>query len=232
MASPATHGPSALTKVVVSWSGGKDSALALHELRRRGDVEVAGLLTFVDDAADRVAHHRVPAGLVRRQADAAGVPLWEIRMPPDPPNAVYEARMAAAVARMRDESVTHCAFGDLFLADVRAYREGKLAGTGVAPLFPLWGRDTGALVRDFIRLGFRARIVCVDMQQIDGAFAGRELDESFLADLPPTADPCGENGEYHTFVHDGPIFSAPIACGEGELTATHDRFRLWLLPHP
>jgi uncharacterized protein (TIGR00290 family) len=224
--------PAARTKVVLSWSGGKDSALALHELRRDGGYEVAGLLTFIDDAADRVAHHRVPAGLVKRQAEAAGVPLWEIRMPPDPPNEVYEARMAAAVARMREEGVSHCAFGDLFLADVRANRERKLAGTRVAPVFPLWQRDTAALARAFIDLGFRARIICVDTTQLDGAFAGRELDADFLADLPPGVDPCGENGEYHSFVYDGPIFRHPIAFGPGETTTSHDRFRLWLMPHP
>jgi uncharacterized protein (TIGR00290 family) len=133
---------------------------------------------------------------------------------------------------MREAGVAHCAFGDLYLADVRAYRERKLAGTGVAPLFPLWHRNTAELARTFIALGFRARIICVDTTQLDGAFAGRELDARFLADLPPKVDPCGENGEYHSFVYDGPIFAGPVAFGDGEPATTHDRFRLWLLPHP
>jgi uncharacterized protein (TIGR00290 family) len=217
--------------VVLSWSGGKDSALAFHELSRDPEYRVAALLSYIDDAEDRIVQHRVPTALIRAQADALGVALWEIRMPPDPSNAEYERHMAAAVSRMVDHGIHHCAFGDLYLRDVRDYREAKLAGTGVEAVFPLWGRDTGALAAQAISLGFAALIVCVDTDQLDGAFAGRNLDAALLADLPDGVDPCGENGEFHSFVHDGPDFRAPVAFEAGTITDT-GRFALYLLPPP
>ncbi len=221
-------------KIVLSWSGGKDSALAFHELARDPEYEVAALLSYIDDADDRIVQHRVPTALIRAQADALGVPLWEIRMPPNPSNEEYERRMSAAVDRMLDNGISHCAFGDLFLEDVREYRLGKLAGTGVDAVFPLWQRETGALARHAVALGFHGLIVCVDTDQLDGRFAGRELDAALFADLPDGVDPCGENGEFHSFVYDGPDFSAPVAFGPGKITSTgpDGRFALCLLPQP
>ena len=218
-------------KIVLSWSGGKDSALAFHELARDPDYEVVALLSVVADVADRIAHHRVPMKLIARQADALGVDLWQIRMPPDPSNEEYERRMAESVRRMVDEGVRYCAFGDLFLEDVRAYRERNLAGTGIAPLFPLWGRETGALARHGIEIGFRAVVVCVDTEQLDGAFAGRAVDAGFLADLPDGVDPCGEMGEFHSFVHDGPPFREPVSFEPGGIVDA-GRFALFDLEPP
>lgn len=220
--------------VVLSWSGGKDSALAFHELSRDPEYQVVALLSYIDDADDRIVQHRVPTALIRAQADALGVPLWELRMPPNPSNEEYERRMTAAITRMLDEGIKHCAFGDLFLEDVRDYRLDKLAETGVGAVFPLWQRETGALAEYAISLGFHGLIVCVDTDQLDGKFAGREFDAALLADLPPGIDPCGENGEFHSFVYDGPDFSAPVTFGAGKIVSTgaDDRFSLCLLPQP
>lgn len=221
-------------KIVLSWSGGKDSALAFHELSRDPDYQVVALLSYMDDAEDRIVQHRVPTALIQAQADALGVPLWQIRMPPNPSNEEYERRMSAAIDQMLDEGIRHCAFGDLYLEDVRDYRLGKLAGTGVTAVFPLWKRETSALARHAISLGFHGLIVCVDTEQLDGAFAGRELDTALLADLPDGVDPCGENGEFHSFVYDSPDFSAPVEFDPGEIVSTgpDDRFALCLLPQP
>jgi uncharacterized protein (TIGR00290 family) len=200
----------------LSWSGGKDSALTLWTLRRQ-DVEPEALITTVTDSYDRISMHGVRRELLARQADAAGIPLIEVRIPPACVNEVYEARMAQAFASPPLSDVEAVAFGDLFLQDVRAYREERLAATGRRGLFPLWGHDTGVLAREFIAAGFQARIVSLDPRTLDASFAGRAYDEQLLAELPASVDPCGENGEFHTFVHAGPIFSQPVACETGEV---------------
>ena len=206
-------------KVLLSWSSGKDSAWALHVLRQRGEVEVVGLVTTLNEALGRVAMHGVRTELVQAQADAAELPLWPVPLPWPCPNDEYENRMRAVVERARTEGVTGFAFGDLFLADIRAYRERQLAGTGLAPLFPIWGTpaDTPALARAMIAAGFRATLTCVDPRQLDPPFAGREFDRALLAALPPGVDPCGENGEFHTFCHAGPVFARPVPVRVGDV---------------
>jgi uncharacterized protein (TIGR00290 family) len=204
-------------KVLLSWSSGKDSAWALHALRQRGDTEVVGLVTTVNEAFGRVAMHGVRSELVQAQADAAGLPLWSVPLPWPCSNDEYETRMRAVVDRARSAGVSALAFGDLFLEDIRAYRERLLAGTGIEPLFPVWGTpdDTPRLARAMIASGFRATLACVDPRQLPPAFAGREFDPALLADLPPGVDPCGENGEFHTFCHAGPAFARPIPVRVG-----------------
>jgi uncharacterized protein (TIGR00290 family) len=214
-----------MMKTVVSWSSGKDSAWLIHELRRRGDVEVAALLTTINRDAQRVAMHAVRVDLVQAQADALGLPLWTVPIPSPCPNEIYERAMAATVARAVGEGFTHIAFADLFLADIRRYREEKLAGSGLVPIFPLFGDPgaTPALARAMIAGGLRARITCVDPRQLDRSFAGREFDAQLLADLPPSVDPCGERGEFHSFAYDGPMFARAIAIDTG-VTIERDGF--------
>ena len=205
-----TDGP-----VALAWSGGKDSALALATLRRDG-TKVAALLTTFTDDYDRVSMHGVRRALVRRQAAAAGVPLVEVGIPAACFDEVYAARMEAALRSPPLRDVEAVASGDLFLEDVRAYREEQLARAGKSALFPLWGRDTAALARSFIEDGFEAYVVCVDTRKLDASFTGREYDAAFLDELPPGIDPCGENGEFHTFVNAGPCFDHEIPCRVGE----------------
>ncbi len=202
-----------MKRVLVAWSSGKDSAWTLHVLRQQSDVEVVGLLTSFNQAVGRVAMHAVRRALVERQAVLAGLPLWSVQLPWSCPNDVYEARMREAVERARGEGVTHIAFGDLFLEDIRAYRERNLAGTGIDPLFPIWtsSQDTGRLAREMLAADLRAVITCVDPKQLDGRFVGRQFDEKLLADLPAKVDPCGERGEFHTFCWQGSMLSQPIA---------------------
>ena len=209
--------------VALSWSGGKDSALALHVLRRdRGGTPTA-LVTTITEDYDRVSMHGVRRELVQAQADAARVPLIEVRIPAACPNDVYEARMAQALAVPPLAGVGTMAFADLFLEDIRAYREERLAAAGWTATFPLWGRDTRALAREFIDAGFQALLVCVDPTKIHPSFAGRAYDAKLLADLPADVDPCGENGEFHTFVHAGPIFERPVPIERGK-TVHRDGF--------
>jgi uncharacterized protein (TIGR00290 family) len=208
---------------LLSWSSGKDSAWALHVLRQDPDVRVVALLTTVNEAVDRVAMHAVRRSLLEAQAGAAGLPLWTVPIPSPCPNEVYEARMREALARARGDGISRVAFGDLFLEDVRRYREERMAGTGLEPVFPLWGRPTPALAREMIAGGLRATITCVDPRQIDASFAGRSFDAGLLADLPATADPCGERGEFHTFCSAGPMFAQPIPIVTGQ-TVTRDGF--------
>jgi len=196
--------------LALSWSGGKDSALALWVLREELGTEPAALLTTFTEDYDRVSMHAVRRELLRAQAQAVGLELVEIDIPAACVNETYEQRMAAAFARPPLDRVGTVAFADLFLADIRAYREERLAGAGRQGLFPLWERDTAALAHEFIDAGFEATLVCVDPSQLDPAFVGRPFDEALLADLPAGVDPCGENGEFHTFVHAGPVFEAPI----------------------
>lgn len=203
-------------KALLSWSSGKDSAWTLHLLRQRPDVDVVGLLTTTNEAYGRVAMHGVRRELLRAQADAAGLPLWEVPLPDHCSNEQYEALMSDAMGRARDEGIVAVAFGDLFLEDIRRYREQKLAIAGMTPLFPLWSIPTRDLATEMLAAGMVAHLSCVDPRSIDRSFAGRRWNASLIAELPPTADPCGENGEFHTFVSAGPMFSRsiPVAVGE------------------
>jgi uncharacterized protein (TIGR00290 family) len=214
------------TAVVLSWSGGKDSALALDALSRDPSVDVVGLLTSVTSGYDRISVHGVRRSMLEAQVERLGLPLFEIRLDPKSTNDAYEAAFHAALGQIRRElpAVTHIAFGDLFLEDVRAYRERLLTGTGFDPLFPIWGKDTTTVARGFIAAGFSARLVCVDTTQLNADFAGREFDEKFLADLPSSVDPCGERGEFHTFVSGGPPFRSAIPYVVGERVLRDDRF--------
>jgi len=204
-------------RILLSWSGGKDSALALHELRRSGDYEIAAILTTVTEGTGRIGMHAVPRELVVRQGGALGVPLREIAMPAFPPNDVYEARWRSVLEDYRAEGIHAVAFGDLFLEDIRDYRERCLDAIGMHGVYPIWRRDTPSLAREFIDGGFRAVLVAIDLRALDRSFAGRSFDRELLADLPPGVDPCGENGEFHTFVFDGPEFRAPVAFRRGEV---------------
>jgi uncharacterized protein (TIGR00290 family) len=196
-------------RILLSWSSGKDSAWALHLLRQETEVEVVGLLTTFNEAHDRVAMHGVRRALVEAQATATGLPLWPVPLPWPCGNAEYEARMSACISRARQEGITHVAFGDLFLEDIRAYRIRQLEGTGIEPLFPLWGspQDTPLLAQRMVDAGLRAVLTCVDPKQLPEGFAGRWYDQELLADLPAGVDPCGENGEFHTFCAAGPMFT-------------------------
>jgi uncharacterized protein (TIGR00290 family) len=204
-------------KALVAWSSGKDSAWALHEVRQAGDVEVVGLLTTVTAEFARVSMHAVRETLLDRQAEALGLPCYKIRIPWPCPNERYESEMGRALAEARTRGVSQVVFGDLFLADVRAYREAKMAGSGIHPLFPLWGRNTTDLARDMLSHGLKATLTCVDPRQLDRSFAGREFDEALLATLPAGVDPCGEKGEFHTFVSAGPMFREPLDVVVGEV---------------
>jgi len=204
-------------KTLVSWSSGKDSAWVLHRLRRTHPGAVSGLLTTVNEAADRVAMHAVRRELLEAQAAAAGLPLYTVDIPSPCSNELYAERMSAFVHSAVTHGFTHVAFGDLFLEDVRRYREDSLRGSGLEPLFPLWGEPTRALAEHMIDSGLRALLTCVDPRQLDPSFAGRTFDRALLEDLPPTVDPCGENGEFHTFVTAGPMFDAPVAAVPGAI---------------
>lgn len=206
-----------MKRVLMSWSSGKDSAWALHLLKQDAGVKVCGLLTTVNTEFDRVAMHGTRRSVLEAQAAAANLPLWDVPLPWPCSNAVYEERMADACRRAVDEGIDAIAFGDLFLGDVRAYREQKLKETGLEPLFPLWGIPTEALAREMIAGGLRARISCVDTKQLPSAFAGREFDADLLRDLPAGIDPCAERGEFHTCVYDGPMFNAPVSLRNGEI---------------
>jgi uncharacterized protein (TIGR00290 family) len=206
-----------MKRVLVSWSSGKDSAWTLHVLRQRTDIELVGLLTTLNTEFDRVAMHGTRRTVLEAQAAAARLPLWVVPLPWPCSNEVYEQRMSEACRRAIDECVDAIAFGDLFLADVRAYREEKLKGTGLEPLFPLWEMPTAALAREMITGGLRTKIVCVDTKQLEASFAGREFDLELLGDLPPEIDPCGERGEFHTCVYDGPMFAEPVRLEAGEV---------------
>jgi uncharacterized protein (TIGR00290 family) len=207
----------ALARAVVAWSSGKDSAWALHEVRRAGGVEIVGLLTTVTSEFGRVSMHAVRERLLDAQADALGLPCRKVRIPWPCSNETYEREMAEALADARRAGVTHVVFGDLFLADVRAYRESRMAGSGLAPLFPLWGRDTAALAGEMLAGGVEATLTCVDPRRLDRAFAGRRFDRALLDALPAGVDPCGENGEFHTFVSAGPMFASGIDVSVGEV---------------
>jgi uncharacterized protein (TIGR00290 family) len=205
-----------LKRVALSWSSGKDSAWSLHLLRQDPEIEVVALITTVNEEFDRVAMHAVRRELVELQAASAGLPLWTIPLPWPCSNEQYEARMREVCGRAVREGIQAIAFGDLFLADIRAYRERQLAGTGLEPLFPVWKLPTRQLAQDMLTAGLRAKITCIDPKQLPAEFAGREFDISFLQDLPSTVDPCGENGEFHSFVYAGPMLAQPILVTVGE----------------
>lgn len=206
-----------MSRVVLSWSSGKDSAWALHTLRQMPDVEVIALLTTFNQAAGRVAMHAVRRELARAQAERVGLPLWEVPLPWPCSNQDYECLMKGACERAVGELATHVAFGDLYLQDVREYRERQLQGTGLQPLFPLWHLPTNELARNMISTGIRAKITCVDLKKLDRSFAAREFDLALLADLPAGIDACGEDGEFHTFVYAAPVFSSSISVRTGEI---------------
>ena len=212
-----------MKRILLSWSSGKDSAWSLHVLRQRGEYDVVGLLTTFNEVADRVAMHAVRRELVERQAAAARLPLWAVPLPWPCSNEEYESRMARTCVKAISEGIEGVAFGDLFLEDVRAYRMKQLKDTGLEPIFPLWGLPTGALAKEMIAGGTQARLTCVDTEKLDRSFAGREFDDNLLADLPKEVDPCGERGEFHSFVYAGPMFDAVLAIAVGE-TVVRDQF--------
>ncbi len=209
--------------IFLSWSGGKDSSLALYEIQKASSHRVAGLLTTITEDYDRISMHGVRRALLERQADALGLPLRKILIPKDSTNAIYESRMRALLEEGLREGIDIVAFGDIFLEDLKLYREKNLAQLGMKGLFPIWKRDTSELAHTFINLGFKAVLVCVDTAMLDPTFAGRPYDQELLRDLPPHVDPCGENGEFHSFAFDGPIFKHQINHTVGEVVR-RDRF--------
>ena len=210
--------------VVLSWSGGKDSTMAAYQLLASQKYEIMGLLTTVTEGFDRISMHGVRRELLERQADSLGIPLHKLLIPQDCSNEIYEARMQEAMSRIKARGITKIAFGDLFLQDVRQYRDERLEQAGMTGLYPIWMRDTEELVRTFIGLGFKAILACVDTQVLDASFAGREIDLQLLKDLPESADPCGEYGEYHSFVYAGPLFKNAIVCKIGDRVLRNERF--------
>jgi uncharacterized protein (TIGR00290 family) len=210
-------------RILLSWSSGKDSAWSLHILRRRAEYDVVGLLTTFNEVADRVAMHAVRRELVERQAAAVGLPLWAVPLPWPCSNEQYELLMAETCARAVAEGIEGVAFGDLFLEDVRAYREKQLKDSGLQPVFPVWGLPTRALAEEMIASGTRAKLTCVDTGKLDRSFAGREFDGALLSALPKDVDPCGERGEFHSFVYAGPMLDAVVPVSVGE-TVVRDQF--------
>ena len=223
-AQPERHGPwyffAAMPprqKVIVSWSSGKDSALALHEAQRSGGVDVVGIMTTITSEFGRVSMHGVREALLDQQAEALGLPCWKVPIPSPCPNEVYEREMASMLGQLQQLGVTAVVFGDLFLGDLRRYRETQLAGMGMGGIFPLWGRDTATLAREMVDVGLRATLTCIDPKRLDRSFAGRSFDAALLEELPSDVDPCGENGEFHTFAWAGPMFTRPIPVEVGEV---------------
>lgn len=212
-----------MKRILLSWSSGKDSAWSLHVLRQRREYEVVGLLTTFNEEADRVAMHAVRRELVEVQAAAAGLPLWSVPLPWPCSNERYESLMAGACAKAVAEGISGIAFGDLFLEDVRAYRVRQMNGTGLEPIFPVWGLPTRELAEEMIASGMRAKLTCVDTEKLDRSFVGREFDQALLADLPEGVDPCGERGEFHSFVYAGPMLGGAIETSVGE-TVVRDQF--------
>lgn len=217
--------------VIMSWSGGKDSCLGLYEIMRGDQFGVRTLLTTVTRDYDRISMHGVRTALLEQQAESLRLPLEQVLISKGATNAEYEARLEEALARYHAEGIDTVAFGDLFLEDIKTWRDRFLARHGMVGLYPIWKRDTAALIREFIAAGFRAVIVCVDPKQLDSAFAGREIDEDFIADLPASCDPCGENGEFHSFVYDGPMFRSPVRFRRGEIVLRDGFWFCDLIPY-
>jgi len=212
-----------MKRILLSWSSGKDSAWSLHVLRQRGEYQVAGLLTIFNEPAGRVAMHAVRRELVEQQAAAAGLPLWAVPLPWPCSNEEYESLMGETCAKAVSEGIQAVAFGDLFLEDVRAYREKQLTDTGLEPIFPLWGLPTRVLAEEMIAAGLRAKLTCVDTTKLDQSFVGREFDNTLLSDLPDAIDPCGERGEFHSFVYAGPMLHAALPVSVG-VTVVREHF--------
>ena len=210
-------------RVIVSWSGGKDSCMALYEIRKNSAYDVAGLLTTITRDYDRISIHGVRRTLLERQAESLGIPLRQVQISKAASNEEYESRMKEALLDYRGQGIDSVVFGDLFLQDIKEYRDHLLAGLSMRAIYPIWQKDTSRLIRDFIESGFKAVVTCVDPKALDGSFAGRMIDEKFLEDLPESVDPCGENGEFHSFVFDGPIFRGPVNLIAGE-AAERDGF--------
>jgi len=213
-----------MEQVLVAWSGGKDSAVALYQVLKSQEYQVAALLTTLTEDYDRISMHGIRRSLLERQAEVLGLPLEKVYIPKNASNDEYESNMRQALTKYKQAGVTSVVFGDIFLEDLREYREGNLAKLDMRGLFPLWKRDTRELVHSFISLGFKAITACVDTHALDGRFVGRVIDEQFLTELPDTVDPCGENGEYHSFVYAGPIFKEPIPYTVGEIVLRENRF--------
>jgi uncharacterized protein (TIGR00290 family) len=224
------EGKSEMEKVLFSWSGGKDSALALYEIQRGGQYKVVSLLTTITEGYDRVSLHGVPRILVEKQACSLGLPIEEIFIPNPCSNEEYETKMWDVLSRFKQSGISSVVFGDVFLAEVRKYREDNLAKLGMKGIFPVWGRDTAELTGSFITLGFQAVVTCVDAKVLDKSFAGRTLDKGFLVELPPNVDPAGENGEFHSFVFNGPIFKEGVAYTLGESVKRDSFYFSNLLP--
>ena len=219
-----------MEKVLLGWSGGKDSAMALYEVQKSQKYEIVSLLTTITKDYDRVSMHGVPRILVEQQAQSLGLPVEEVFIPESCSNEEYESKMREMLTRFKRDGVSAVVFGDVFLEDVRRYREDNLSKVGMKGIFPLWGRDTAELIKSFIALGFKAIISCVDSKILDKTFVGRMLDEKFWAELPPNVDPAGENGEFHSFVFDGPIFRERIACTVGEVVLRDSFYFCDLVP--
>jgi uncharacterized protein (TIGR00290 family) len=211
-------------KAILSWSGGKDSALALYEIQQAGDYEITSLLTTITEDYDRSSMHGIRRVLIEQQAGSLGIPLEKVLLSPISSNEEYDAKMREMLERYRAEGVSTVVFGDIFLEDIRKYREERLASVGMKGIFPLWGRDTTELARTFTQLGFKAVITCVDTEQMDAGYAGRAFGPEMLASLPAGVDPCGENGEFHSFAYDGPIFTCAIPHTTGEVVLRDERF--------
>ena len=211
-------------KILFAWSSGKDSAMALHELQQSNGREIVALLTIITEGYERISMHGVRAELLDSQAASIGLPLTKVWIPQESSLDEYERHMGAALDPFVRQGISGVAFGDIFLEDLRKDREDKLARVGLTGLFPIWKRDTTELAGRFITAGFKAIITCVDTEVLDASFAGRAFDEQLLDDLPAGVDPCGENGEFHSFTYDGPIFSSPIACRKGEIVLRNNRF--------
>lgn len=202
-------------RAAVSWSSGKDSAYALHKVLKSGDYEVVALLTTVTDAFDRVSMHGVREELLRKQAESVGIPITKVLIPPNSTNKIYEEKMSEAIEVLKNMGVEYMIFGDLFLEDIRSYRESRMDGTGIEPVFPLWGIDTGRLAREMIETGLEARVVCLNPEKLDRKFGGSSFDMDFIDSLPESVDPCGENGEFHTFVTGAPFFNRNLRVETG-----------------
>jgi uncharacterized protein (TIGR00290 family) len=206
-----------MKQLLFCWSGGKDSSMALHRLQVTGEYEVVGLLTTVTEAYDRISMHGVRRSLLRQQCESIGLPLHEIALSANADNEEYESKMKGSMLEWKAKGIATIGFGDIFLEDLKRYREENLAKVGMKPHFPLWKRNTAELARQFVRVGFKAVLTCVNPKELDSSFAGRVIDDQFLDDLPDSVDPCGENGEYHSFVYEGPIYSEPIAIEVGQV---------------